>query len=327
MQPITRTRLVLMLHSVPHLGPRGIARVLSEVSEIKTETLDPDELRFWRSSAAVLREEYKFHPEAADCLSLEKPRLMAVGAELARAVDAMKIRVITSIDADYPSALLDDDRNPPPVLYAHGNLGLLRDRKYAVLGSANVGPEGLEIIREFSGILSDEGLAAVTSHNTDAYQVAGVAAKSRNAAIAVILDRGLMSAFPRGLQWEPVPQARIWDLRFDPERDLALSAFRLYDPWIGANARERDRMVFALADVVVAVEVRAGGVMERECARANVAGREVYVYAPDKMRPEGGNSSLIGRGCTPIPGSDAASLLRTLDILHEPVGGIFEENE
>ncbi|NIR00338.1 MAG: hypothetical protein GTN78_09080, partial [Gemmatimonadales bacterium] len=105
-------------------------------------------------------------------------------------------------------------------------------------------------------MLCDEGLTAVTSHNTRPYQIVGLAAKSRNAPLALVLDRGILSAFPQGLGWEPVAQARIWDMRFDPERDLVISRFRLYDPWIGANGRERDRMVFGLADIVVAVEVR-----------------------------------------------------------------------
>ncbi len=109
-------------------------------------------------------------------------------------------------------------------------------------------------------------------------------------------------------------QARIWDLRFDPGRDLVVSRFRLYDPWIGANGRERDRMVFALADVVVAVDIRPGGVMENECLRAHKLGREVFVYTADDGAVAAGNQTLIEQGCSLVPAVWARSLLTTLDL-------------
>jgi predicted Rossmann fold nucleotide-binding protein DprA/Smf involved in DNA uptake len=130
-----------------------------------------------------------------------------------------------------------------------------------------------------------------------------------------------LSAFPNGLGFEPVAQARIWNLRFDPSRDLVLSRFRLYDRWIGANGRERDRMVFGLSDVVLGVEVRGGGIMEAECLTAHEKGREVYVYAPESLLA--GNQALIEDGCSPIPGATAHSLLATLDLLNESPEGLF----
>ncbi len=221
---------------------------------------------------------------------------------------------MTDADPDYPSQLREYDSTPPPIIYAYGNMGLLRERKFAVVSSSKISARGIEVTRELAGMLCDEGLTAVTSHNTRPYQIVGLAAKSRNAPLALVLDRGILSAFPQGLGWEPVAQARIWDMRFDPERDLVISRFRLYDPWIGANGRERDRMVFGLADIVVAVEVRPGGVMESECLRAHKRGREVYVYKPEEGALPGGNQSLLDKGCSPIPSPWARSLLTTLDL-------------
>ena len=43
---------------------------------------------------------------------------------------------------------------------------------------------------------------------------------------------------------------------------LAVSPFRPRDPWAASNSRLRDELVAALATAVVAVHVRAGGVME-----------------------------------------------------------------
>jgi len=314
-----------MLHSVPHLGPKGIAKLLSEVAGgLPDDLVNLDKILAWKVSPDTLQKEYGLHPEAALCLGMRKEELLKTSKEMAESAKKLGIRVITYQDSDYPAVLSGFDAQPPPILYAHGNLGLLRDRKFAVVSSSTVSAHSIEVTREFAGTLCDQGMVLVTSHNTHPYQVSGLAARSRNASVILVLDRGILSAFPHGLGFEPVAQARIWDLRFDPKRDLVVSRYRLYDRWIGANARERDHMVFGLADVVVAVEVRSGGVMEAECVHARKQGREVYVYAPSEGAPSG-NQSLLDGGCPPIPSPTARSLLTTLDLLHEPVGDLFEE--
>jgi hypothetical protein len=83
-------------------------------------------------------------------------------------------------------------------------------------------------------------------------------------------------------------------------------------------------MVFGLADVVVAVDIRPGGVMESECLRAHKNGRDVYVYTPETDLPAG-NASLLANGCPPIPPSWARSLLTTLDLPPETGDGALEE--
>lgn len=243
---------------------------------------------------------------------------MSASSEIYASASRLGIRVLTLLDPDYPCALREWEQFPPPIVYAYGNLSLLRERKFAAIASNGISQGGMDVLRDISGVLADNGLAVVTSHNTCPYQIAGLAAKSRNAPVLLVLDRGILSAFPRGLAWEPIAQARIWNLQFDPERDLVVSPFRLYDPWVGANGRRRDRMVFGLADVVVAVEIRAGGVMESECLRAYRQGREVYVHKPDSGDMPGGNATLLDKGCEPIPARWANSLLATLDVLDQP---------
>ena len=325
MSTVTRTQFALMLHSVPHLGPKGIARLLSELPPgLPDDVIDLSALRAWVVSTDTLQKEYKIHPEAAHCLAARKDELLKASSEIAASARKLGIRVITDTDRDFPAMLREYEPTPPPIVYAYGNLGLLRERKFAVIGSAKISPRAVEVTREMAGTLCDEGLVAVTSHNTHPYQIVGLAAKSRNSPVVLILDRGILSAFPQGLGVEPVAQARIWDIRFDAEKDLVLSRFRLYDRWIGANGRERDRMVFGLADVVVAAEVRTGGVMEAECLRAHRKGREVYVYKPDDSSLPDGNEALLEKGCAPIPAEWARSLLTTLDL---PPGELDEEVE
>lgn len=321
MDVITVTEYALMLHSIPHLGPKGIMRLLKEIGNWSQDKIVLTDLRFWNLSADSLQHEFKLHPRAAECIITRKEELLAECRKLSGYTSQLGIRVITILDPDYPPALKDYSSSPPPILYAHGNLSLLYDQKYAVVSSSRISPFTVEKTRQISSILAEKGLSVVTSHNTYSYQISGLAAKSRNAPVILVLDRGILSAFPQGLGWEPVAQARIWNLRFNPSKDLVLSQFRLYDNWIGSNARERDRMVFALADVVVGVEIRSGGVMESECMRAEKKGREVYVYKPDENIPPG-NEYLIGNGLRPIPASWTQSLLDTIDL---PMDEDYEE--
>lgn len=311
---VIRTQFAVMLHLIPYLGPAGITRLLSEIPRGNPDdSIDLSLFRAWNMSADTLRREYKLHPQAADCLSEQKEKILSSSAEITSAVRNLGIQVITTIDPDYPTLIREYYDTPPPILYAYGNLALLREKKFAIVSSSSISNRSAEISRELAGTLSDQGLVAVTSHNTHPYQVVGLAAKSRNAPVILVLDRGILSAFPQGLDWEPVAQARIWNLHFDRNRDLVISSFRLYDHWIGANGRERDKMVFALADVVIAVDIRPDGVMQQECLRARRKGREVYVYQPADGKLQDGNANLLEKGCDPIPSEWAQSLLRTLE--------------
>jgi DNA processing protein len=315
-EQVSLTQFAYILHSIPHLGPTGIRRLLNTVPDGSSRRIDLGSMMFWNMSEEGLIHEYKLHPNSAMCIANQKDRLLDAGLEIAVSAGKFGIKVMTILDPDYPSFFRASRLDPPPIIYSFGNPALISERKFAVIGSSTVSPSGVETMRNLAGIMADDGLTTVTSHNTPGYQVVGLAAKSRNAPVVLVLDRGILCAFPNGMRYEPVAQARIWDMRFDPSRDLVLSQFRLYDPWIGANGRERDRMIFDLADVLVAVDVRAGGVMEGECTRAHERGREVYVYTSERTPTPAGNANLLEKGCPPIPSRWARSLLTTLDLPH-----------
>jgi hypothetical protein len=118
----------------------------------------------------------------------------------------------------------------------------------------------------------------VTSTNREAYQASATATKRHAGASVMVLDRG-MAALPGTLDREPVASARIWDEAFDPELQLLLSPFGWRIGWTARNGRIRDSLIFDLAGVVVAVEVRAGGHIEAECRRAAERGVPVLVVA------------------------------------------------
>jgi hypothetical protein len=89
------------------------------------------------------------------------------------------------------------------------------------------------------------------------------------------------------LSREPVATARVWDEAFDPELQLLLSPFGWREHWTARNGKRRDSLIFDLADVVVAIDVRADGHIEGECRRAVERGRTVLALDRGDVAAEG----------------------------------------
>src|SRR2546427_5261711 len=69
--------------------------------------------------------------------------------------------VVTLADETYPRALLEI-ADPPPLLYAHGRVPLLRQAALAVVGSRNASAQGESNAEHFATALSAAGLTIVS---------------------------------------------------------------------------------------------------------------------------------------------------------------------
>ena len=87
---------------------------------------------------------------------------------------------------------------------------------------------------------------------------------------------GLLTALEQGPDREPLPLARFAGEQLDPRRTLLVSPFRLDGRWQKGNGPRRDKLVVALAQRVVAVEVKAGGTIDGLCRDATRLGRRVF---------------------------------------------------
>lgn len=141
------------------------------------------------------------------------------------------------------------------------------------------------------------GCVPVTGHDRPAYKRLALSAQRLNRPTIYVMDRGLREALGPAFDRPPFSAARIRDTVFDAKRDLALSSFRLDDHALGGNNRRRDRIIYALADVIIALDVRAGGSMVAECLRAHAQGRIVWVAEGGRD----GNEELRQAGCPSLP--------------------------
>jgi hypothetical protein len=174
---------------------------------------------------------------------------------------------------------------------------------FTIAVSNDAPPETLARQDELADALIELGGVPVTGHDRLPYQRLALAAQRRNRPTLYVFDRGLREALGPAFDRPPFAAARIRDAVFSTERDLALSPFRLDDHGLGSNNRRRDRLVFAMADVVLALSVRPGGNMAKECVRSQSQGKPVYVVTG----PGSNAQHLSDLGCEAMPsGSDWA---------------------
>lgn len=276
-QRLSAMQFVLLLHNVPQIGEKTLAHLLRLASQSR---LKPEDI--FTLSAAEWQRLYDVRPDAAEYLTANRDSLIAQSLELARAVRGHPLHVLTPESAAYPGRLERHDDAPPPILYCLGRLALLDAPPaggftFTIAVSNGAGAPTLDRQDTIAGELVRAGGIPVTGHDRAPYQRLALAAQRQDRPVIYVLDRGLRETFGPDLDRPPFAAARIRDAVFRVERDLALSPFRLDDHSLGANNRRRDRIVFSLSDLVVALDVRAGGVMSEECLRAQTQGRLVLV--------------------------------------------------
>lgn len=318
-EAVSPTQFLLLLHSVPQIGEKALARLLRLHSQNR---LSPEE--FLSLEAQTLIERYELQAVAAEYLSENRSALLLQSSELARTLRLSEIQLLSIESASYPKALERYDDAPPPLIYIRGNQSLLalcspeiaepadkgeQTRRfypsqnsgesgsahftYAIAVSNGASAEILSKLESISTDLVTQGGVPVTGHDRSPYKLLALTAQRQNSPTFYVFDRGLREALGPRFDRAPFTAARIRDAEFAVSRDLALSCFRLDDHSIGANNRRRDRLIFSLSQKIIALDVRLGGTMFSECLRAFRQGRTVFVTESD----QDGNRALIEQGC------------------------------
>lgn len=310
-EPLSTTQFHLLLHSVPQLGEKTLAGVLRRLAQRR-----PTPQSFLDLSPDTLIAEYELPTAVAEYLHDHRAPLLSRSADLLRALRLHGVQLLTTESAGYPEPLQRFDAAPPPFLYALGNAALLEPAQparftFTIAVSNGAKPAVLTRQDQLATELVEAGGVPVTGHDRTAYKRLALAAQRRRHPTLYVFDRGLREALGPDFDRPPFSAARIRDAVFDRARDLALSPFRLDDHGLGANNRRRDELVFALSDLILALDVRAGGMMMQECLRAYNQGRPVYVAdGPDGARD--GNDSLRAAGCPALPAAPDWQALRAV---------------
>lgn len=292
--------LVLLLRSVPHVGEKSLAAVLHQIA---ADGLDPQ--AFLNLQALDLRRRYRLDSRAVTALFSQRSSLVERSLAEGRMLRARGVHTLTLWSASYPARLIRFEGSPPPVLYARGALELLAECgaggaarfTFALALSNGSSLRALGMAQEIGARLVALGGVPCTGHDRAAYQYAALAAQRQGRPTVYVLDRGLRESMGAEFDRPLFAAARIRDLLFDAQRDLALSPFRLDDHSLGSNNRRRDGLIFSLADLIVAVDVRPEGSMLACCLRARELGKPVWVCADGRE----GCRMLLQEGCTAVP--------------------------
>lgn len=208
--------------------------------------------------------------------------------------------LVTLADADYPKALLEIT-DPPPLLYAKGNLALLNKLSIAIVGSRNASVQGEKNAEAFAQGLAEHGLCIVSglALGIDGAAHRG-ALKAKGDTIAVV-GTGLDMVYP----------AQHRDLAHQiASSGLIISEFPLGTLSKPQNFPRRNRLIsgLSLGCLVVEANLKSGSQITARLSAEQ--GREVFAIP-------GSIHSPLAKGCHQLIKQGAKLVDSLQDIVEE----------
>ncbi len=204
----------------------------------------------------------------------------------------------------FPAALADDVE-PPAVVFTQGDRAAIAGPRVAVVGTRSATRYGIEVANELGEQLSGAGVAVVSglALGIDGSAHAGALAGGGAPPIGVV-GSGLDVIYPR-------EHRALW--RAVAERGVVLSEVPLGVRPSRWRFPARNRIIAALADVVVVVESQVTGGSMHTVNEALRRGRTVMaVPGPVRSPASSGTNRLLGEGA--VPACDADDVLLALGL-------------
>lgn len=276
----------LALALVPGIGPARLARLLE----------------YCHSALGALSAPFAFlctipgiSDAAATAIGATSP---ADGERVFAQVEEMGARCLVSADPEYPEALREIP-DPPPVLFAMGDLSLLARPGVAIVGSRDHSGYGQEVAERVARAAARAGIAIVSGMARGLDAVAHAEALRVGGPTIGVLGNGLGVIYPAAnrLLYERVA-----------EKGLLLTEFPPGDKPLAHSFPRRNRIISGLARVTVVVEAAEGSGTLITVGAALVQGRDVMaVPGPITSLTSVGTNRLIRDGAEPL--LDPADLL------------------
>ncbi|HTQ36618.1 MAG TPA: DNA-processing protein DprA [Steroidobacteraceae bacterium] len=211
-------------------------------------------------------------------------------------------------DAVYPAQLaaLDD---APALLFALGNVDLLRSPQVAVIGSRHPTAAGRSLAARLAGELAAHGLVITSGLARGIDAAAHEAALAAGGGTIAVCGMGLDGCYPA--EHRPLFE-RI------ARQGLVISEFPPGTPPRAANFPQRNRIISGLARGVIVVEAAADSGSLITARHALAQGREVFAVPGSPLNP-------LAAGCLALLRQGAALVRDAADVLSE-IGIPLEEN-
>lgn len=236
---------------------------------------------------------------------LQRPPASDIQERIDRTLDWLeqpRHHILTLADPNYPRALLDT-YDPPLLLYAHGNTGLLANPSLGIVGARSATEGGLDNARAFARHLAAQGWSIVSGLalgiDAAAHEGALQAGLKGGSTIAV-LATGIDIVYParnRGLAHQIAEHGLLIT-----ELPLGTRALRFQFP-------KRNRLVAGLCQGILVVEAARQSGSLITARLAGELGREVFAIP-------GSIHSPLARGCHALI-RQGAKLVESADDIHD----------
>lgn len=209
--------------------------------------------------------------------------------------------LVTLADSDYPQVLLEIT-DPPPLLYAKGNLALLNQSGIAVVGSRNASVQGEKNAEAFAQGLCEYGLCIVSGLALGIDGAAHRGALKANGATIAVVGTGLDIVYP----------AKHRDLAHQivEKNGLIISEFALGTPSKPQNFPKRNRIISGLSLGCLVVEANLQSGSQITARLSAEQGREVFAIP-------GSIHSPMSKGCHQLIKQGAKLVDCLQDIIEE----------
>ena len=275
--------VVLRLLTTKGVGERTIDRILSDVFE-----RGEDLASLLSLSAEELALRYRMKHEVAEAFLAEN----GLADRMSRELQEQGIAVLLKGTSAYPNHLADAlGRQAPPVLFAMGNLDLLRMRAVGFCGSRKASDKGLSVAAECAGVLAAKGINVVSGYAHGVDLAAHRSALEAGGVTTIVLAEGILGFKAK---------SDVKNLLND-ENHLVVSTYSPRLPWSARQAMARNRIICGLSNAMIVVESGdKGGTFEAGKAALELR-RPLFVVDYAQPAPSAsGNKYFIERGAEPL---------------------------
>ena len=245
--------------------------------------------------------------------ALRTGQQQAVDADL-RWAEQQNHHILCLADKHYP-VMLRQIADPPPILYARGNIEYLQQHQIALVGSRNPTQPGLEMTRLFATHLSRCGLLICSGMALGIDAAAHQSALAADQATVAVMGTGLNRVYP----------ARHRELAHQiAEQGVLVSEFAPDTGPLQNHFPRRNRIISGLSLGVVVIEAALRSGSLTTARHAMEQGREVFAIPGSINNP-------LARGCHRLI-REGAKLVETAEDILEELGELarsqlFLENE
>ncbi len=216
------------------------------------------------------------------------------------------ISILTGFDEEFPAELFES--GDAYALYYKGNVGLLGEKLFAVLGTRSATGYGKQAAERIGTELSENGVTLIGSGSEGIEYTALSGAKE-----------GFVICLPNGLSRLTSVQSRLCG---KSEDNLALSVFAPSTPQMGYNFMQNNRIIARLCCGALLIEAqeKSGSVYTAECAME--FGKEVFALPGEIFSPQSEVPNRFIKELKALPVTSTQDILEKLNVTYRGVVGL-----